>query len=47
MTMSFWKNEKFDAARTYKMTTGYQPAIASIGRQIVYAEGRGGNTPAA
>lgn len=29
------------------MTTGYQPAIASIGRQIVFIEGRGGNTPAA
>jgi len=40
-------NEKQDAAKTYKMTTGYQPAIASIGRQIVFIEGRGGNTPAA
>lgn len=40
-------NEKQDAATTYKMTTGYQPAIASIGRQIVFIEGRGGNTPAA
>ncbi len=39
-------NEKQDAATTYKMTTGYQPAIASIGRQIVFIEGRGGNTPA-
>ncbi len=29
------------------MTTGYQPAIAAIGRQIVFIEGRGGNTPAA
>ena len=26
---------------------GYQPAVASIGRQIVFIEGRGGNTPAA
>ena len=25
------ENEKSDAARTYKMTTGYQPALASIG----------------
>jgi hypothetical protein len=39
-------NEKYDAARTYKMTTGYQPALASIGRQVVFIEGRGGNTPA-
>lgn len=41
------KNEKRDAAKTYKMTTGYQPALASIGRQVVFIEGRGGNTPAA
>lgn len=41
------ENEKQDAAKTYKMTTGYQPAMASIGRQIVFIEGRGGNTPAA
>lgn len=41
------ENEKSDAARTYKMTTGYQPALASIGRQVVFIEGRGGNTPAA
>lgn len=41
------ENEKSDAARTYKMTTGYQPGVASIGRQIVFIEGRGGNTPAA
>lgn len=40
------ENEKADAARTYKMTTGYQPGVASIGRQIVFIEGRGGNTPA-
>lgn len=40
------ENEKCDAARTYKMTTGYQPALASIGRQVVFIEGRGGNTPA-
>jgi len=29
------------------MTTGYQPAFAFIGRQVVFIEGRGGNTPAA
>lgn len=40
------ENEKADAARTYKMTTGYQPGVASIGRQLVFIEGRGGNTPA-
>lgn len=42
-----FENEKYDAARTYKMTTGYQPACAFIGRQPVFIEGRGGNTPAA
>jgi hypothetical protein len=41
------ENEKYDAAGTYKKTTGYQPALASIGRQVVFIEGRGGNTPAA
>ena len=41
------ENEKSDAATTYKMTTGYQPGLAAIGRQIVFIEGRGGNTPAA
>lgn len=41
------ENEKADSSKTYKMTTGYQPGIAAIGRQIVFIEGRGGNTPAA
>ena len=41
------ENEKYDATYTYKKTTGYQPALASIGRQVVFIEGRGGNTPAA
>lgn len=41
------ENQKYDATRTYKMTTGYQPACAFIGRQVVFIEGRGGNTPAA
>ena len=40
------ENEKYDAAETYKKTTGYQPALAFIGRQAVFIEGRGGNTPA-
>lgn len=40
------ENEKADASKTYKMTTGYQPGVASIGRQVVFIEGRGGNTPA-
>ena len=40
------ENEKCDAVKTYKMTTGYQPALAFIGRQVVFIEGRGGNTPA-
>lgn len=50
-TMDFdnviFENEKYDAGYTYKKTTGYQPGVASIGRQIVFIEGRGGNTPAA
>ena len=41
------ENEKSDAAKTYKMTAGYQPGIAAMGREIVFIEGRGGNTPAA
>src|SRR5439155_958191 len=40
-------NEKYDAAPTYKGSTGYQPAIAFIGKQAVFVEGRNGNTPAA
>ena len=38
--------EKYDAKRTYKHVDGYQPGIASIGQQIVYVEGRNGNSPA-
>lgn len=41
------ENEKKDATKSYKMTTGYQPGIASIGTQVVFIEGRGGNTPSA
>ena len=38
--------EKYDAARTYKKCDGYQSGIASIGKHIVYIEGRNGNSPA-
>jgi DDE family transposase len=41
-----FENEKYDAAPTYKMTTGYQPGVAAIGKHVVFIEGRGGNTPA-
>jgi peroxiredoxin len=40
------ENEKYDATTTYKMTTGYQPAMAAIGKNVVFVEGRNGNTPA-
>jgi hypothetical protein len=42
-----FENEKYDAAKTYKMTTGYQPGIAAVGKQVIFVEGRNGNTPAA
>ena len=38
--------EKYDAARTYKKTYGYQPGIASIDNMPVYIEGRNGNSQA-
>lgn len=38
--------EKWDAVKTYKKCTGYQPGIASIDNLPVYIEGRGGNSPA-
>ena len=38
--------EKYDAARTYKKCEGYQPGVASIGKCIVYIEGRNGNSQA-
>lgn len=38
--------EKYDAAKTYKKTYGYQPGIASIDNMPVYIEGRNGNSPA-
>lgn len=36
--------EKWDAAKTYKKCSGYQPGIASIDNMPVYIEGRNGNS---
>ena len=38
--------EKYDARSTYKKSEGYQPGVASIGKNIVYIEDRNGNSPA-
>ena len=38
--------EKYDALKTYKKCEGYQPGVASIGKHIVYIEGRNGNSQA-
>lgn len=38
--------EKYDAKKTYKKCDGYQPGVASIGKHIVYIEGRNGNSQA-
>jgi len=38
--------EKYDAKKTYKKYDGYQPGVASIGKIIVYVEGRNGNSQA-
>ena len=38
--------EKYDALNTYKRCYGYQPGVASIGKSIVYIEGRNGNSQA-
>ena len=38
--------EQYDARRTYKKSEGYQSGVASIGKNIVYIEGRNGNSPA-
>jgi hypothetical protein len=35
--------EKYDAKKGYKMQRGYFPAIASIGKNIVYLENKNGN----
>lgn len=37
---------KYDAQRTYKKCVGYQPGVASIDKNIVYIEGRNGNSQA-
>jgi len=37
------EHEKYDAQKTYKMTTGYFPGVATIGDKIVYIENRDGN----
>ena len=37
---------KYDAKKTYKKCEGYQSGIASIGDNIVYIEGRNGNSQA-
>jgi len=36
-------HKKYDAQKTYKKTTGYNPGIASIDNHIVYIENRDGN----
>lgn len=38
--------EKYDAKKTYKKCEGYQPGVASIGKHVVYIEGRNGNSQA-
>lgn len=38
--------EKYDARKTYEKCEGYQPGVASIGKHIVYVEGRNGNSQA-
>jgi hypothetical protein len=38
--------EKYDSQRTYKKSDGYQPGIGSIGKLVVYIEGRNGNSQA-
>jgi len=38
--------EKYDAKKTYKKCDGYQPGVSSIGKHVVYIEGRNGNSQA-
>lgn len=38
--------EKYDSLKTYKKCYGYQSGIATIGKNIVYIEGRNGNSQA-
>lgn len=40
------ENEKQDAKKSYKMTYGYHPGFAFIGKLPVHIENRNGNTPA-
>ena len=40
----FITTEKYDAKKGYKMTKGYFPSVASIGRNTVYFENRNGNS---
>ena len=37
---------KYDALRTHKNCDGHQPGVASIGKLVVYLEGRNGNSQA-
>ena len=36
--------EKYDSKKSYKMKNGYFPAIATIGKNIIYLENRNGNS---
>lgn len=38
--------EKYDSKKTYKKFDGYQPGVGSIGKLVVYVEGRNGNSQA-
>jgi len=38
--------QKYDSKKTYKKCDGYQSGVATIGKHIVYIEGRNGNSPA-
>lgn len=40
----FIQCEKYDSKKGYKMTQGYFPGVATIGKQIVYIENRNGNS---
>lgn len=39
-------NENYDSRKTYKLTTGHQPGLATIGNNIVCIEGRNGKSKA-
>jgi len=40
------ETNKYDAKKTYKKCKGYQSGVATIAKNIVYIEGRNGNSPA-